>query len=1839
MMYRSRMWVVCWLFIVLSSTVYGQNILQPAQHGGDLNRSIDLRDPQAGTLRKTPVYVFDKQNPRHRSAIPLVRSCHTQESEADLHVLSPGGTESDSSFEFWMQQSIQQQQRSRGFFRFGPEELLTIPTVVHVIYASPIENISDAQVLSQIQVLNQDYRRQNPDQVATPREYRNIAVDTGIEFCLANLDPQGRPTNGIHRVSFGGAPFTERYLNEVIKPATSWDPNRYFNIWVCHLADNVLGFAQFPVSSGLSGVPSQRSSAATDGVVIHYSVFGTTGTVSPPFNRGRTATHEVGHWLGLRHVWGDGPCGVDDFCGDTPETAGPHYGCPPGSMGCQNVNAMIQNYMDYSDDGCMNLFTQDQKTRMRLVLQNSPRRGSLLTSRVCVPPLVPPIPAFAANVRQGCGPLRVSFQDRSEGKELSLQWTFPGASPSSSDKPNPSVVYRNPGVYPVSLRVTNAAGTRAITTEQYITVTAAGLGLPYDITLESGSPLPPTGFSFRNPDNDYTWAISERVGARGQSRRSLSINNFDNKLVHSADWLLLPVMNFTGETAPVLSFDLAYGAYGGQFSDTLGVFVSTGCGTLFRSIYYKGGEQLATVDRAVRVPFTPEEESWRTEQIDLRFLVGEPNVEIAFINFSGNGNDIYLDNIRLGAPLPLPPVPAFTASAQEICAGEFVEFRSTTPGASLEHIWSFPGATPASVVGTTPRVKYETAGKYDVILTVRGPGGERTVTRQAVLQVNGAPKLQIEGQRDICQGETLRLRASGAEQYEWMVGEERVQRGSQAELTFEPKADNVLLVIGEGAGCVSQQSLPIRVKRVRPLVITPATAEICAGEQLVLQATGATRYRWSAASIAAEASSGNLAVSPTQTTSYRVEGVTDDGCTLRAEATITVRESPTALDIVAPRLRICPGESVELQARGADAYRWSPTVGLNKSDGAEVLASPDVSTTYRIEGTNAFGCRNSRELRIEVIPFPEVQIRSLTPRICAGTSVTLQARGALRYDWLPHQLVQGQGAEVQAAPDQDQVFTVIGLNEAGCSDTAQVLVQVVQPEPIQIFASEPVVCPGAATTLSASGANDYRWVSSQSLSGSTGPSVIARPRSQETYRVTGRDRQGCMSSASVTIQVAAGGSPTADFRAEKTLTCAGEAVQFSSLSRHAVGFRWEFEGGEPAFSSEANPSIRFPREGSFTVRLEVLGCDRRTDRQERYNYLFITKPATISLNTADRVVCRGEQISMLASGLRTYEWSPSIGLDRAEGPSVMAMPLSTTTYTVKGIDQDGCTSTKKVTLEVVTPQEVVIFPAKASICKGDSVRLIARGALDYRWAAPGVASVGQASEIVVRPSKTMTYSLQAVDLNGCTYRREVVVEVADSLSLKLSADKMTICEGERVKLLATGAPVVNWRPAGFLSTATGSDIDAFPLQTTTFYAVGTSETGCRAEGAITLTVNPVSPVTVKAQDSVICPGQGTLLTATGGVNFTWSPATGLNQVRGPLVTAAPAQTTTYTVMRDGGACGASTQITVEVKAPEPLLLSPTTAKICRGDEVRLGVSGGTRYVWELAEGLSTIAGAEVRVKPSVTTQYVVRSLDTRNCELLGTATVVVSSSDFMEAASSASTVCAGEEVTLTASGAVSYVWAPEPSLLSDSGARVYAQPTIGTIYQVMGENEEGCRDTATVEVRVREFEADFLIQPDRIDLADGPGLVQFSGEIEGAKEYAWKFGERGSASDANPLHVFTQPGNHAIQFAASDGICVSRTEGVLVVENSSSIEEILDQGDIRLESAGNGMFRLTFRSPRKMYLRLRLLDASGTELLSGAIRPGPGPYAQDFDLRSYPVGEYYLRLSDGEMTETLAWKR
>lgn len=522
-----------------------------------------------------------------------------------------------------------------------------IPVVVHIIQETPINKIGMDRVMTQLRVMNEDFRKIT----GTPGD--GIGVDTGIEFCLASIDPNGCPTTGVNRI-VNRANARHDINNEMgLKSLIQWDPHKYLNIWVpVSISDNILGYAVFP--TWLAGSPER------DGIVVHGQYFGTDSTNYNNFYWGRTATHEVGHWLGLYHTFQGGCAGTDtsncasagDRVCDTPPVLEPNYGCPVKNSCTEtpvDLPDIIENYMDYSYGRCMNMFTQGQTDRMMYHLATyRPNLTSAanLAATGCdggASPFCTPVAAFESDVRIACVGETVNFSDFSSGPAVAWNWEFTGAVPAVSTQENPSVVYAAPGTYPVKLRVSNSAGADSLTQTTWIQVVN-----PQNIPLVEGfeSAGLPTDWSTVDLDSLVTWELSANASNSGS--QSYVSRNYINEGAGSWDDLITAPFSLSGVSGASLSFSHAYRRRVGLVSDSLIISVSTDCGSSWTEVWRNGGAYLSTVaGNLPSMEFVPDSSQWLDNVLDISAFAGNSNVKVRFRCLNFGGQSLYLDDINI----------------------------------------------------------------------------------------------------------------------------------------------------------------------------------------------------------------------------------------------------------------------------------------------------------------------------------------------------------------------------------------------------------------------------------------------------------------------------------------------------------------------------------------------------------------------------------------------------------------------------------------------------------------------------------------------------------------------------------------------------------------------------------------------------------------------------------------------------------------------------------------------------------------------------------------------------------------------------------------------------------------------------------------------------------------------------------------------------------------------------------------------------------------------------------------------------------------------------------------
>lgn len=599
--------------------------------------------------------------------------CGTVEHTANLYKKF-NRTPQPEAFEKWMnlrKQTLQQNNINR-----TQAEPYQIPVVVHIIHnGEPVgigTNISDEQVLSQINVLNNDFKRLNADANQTPPAFLPVAGSMNIQFVLARQAPNGTATSGIVRVKGNKTSYVES--DDVqLKAQSYWPSENYFNIWVCNLS-SLLGYAQFPISD-LEGLEEYQSEiAATDGVVISFDAFGSIDdgnfNLLSGFNKGRTLTHEVGHFFGLRHIWGDNSScsSTTDYVDDTPKQNDDTNGCPSHPQTSCSTTKMFQNFMDYTHDPCMNIFTQGQMARMRIVIENSIRRASLLNSLGLISPtggandvalrsILSPKPVSCSTDPA----LHIRFQNLGDTdlSNLQVSYSIDNGSAILSDHVLSPVAPFSYGEISIPISVT--------TGEHILAVSIASVNGEDDtnmadnelsgrFVISSFSEELPTRERFENTFDDR-WTILN-PNPIGTATWETAPTFYDQSLLlrHSGTysnepiWLVSPVLNLTNVFESNLRFDWSYLSTSSNLA-SLKLKYTTDCGETYLDLPAFSLSQTSE-------SYPPSsEEDWGTQVISLQSLVGFAQTRLAFVAYPSAGNSFYLDNIEFfigAASLKLP---------------------------------------------------------------------------------------------------------------------------------------------------------------------------------------------------------------------------------------------------------------------------------------------------------------------------------------------------------------------------------------------------------------------------------------------------------------------------------------------------------------------------------------------------------------------------------------------------------------------------------------------------------------------------------------------------------------------------------------------------------------------------------------------------------------------------------------------------------------------------------------------------------------------------------------------------------------------------------------------------------------------------------------------------------------------------------------------------------------------------------------------------------------------------------------------------------------------------------
>ncbi len=866
-------------------------------------------------------------------------------------------------------------------------------------------------------------------------------------------------------------------------------------------------------------------------------------------------------------------------------------------------------------------------------------------------------------------------------------------------------------------------------------------------------------------------------------------------------------------------------------------------------------------------------------------------------------------------------------------------------------------------------------------------------TAQITITVNPVPTVVANATTiTICNGDPVTLTGSGATSYTW-------DNGVTDGVPFNPSATTTYTVTGTTGGCSNTDQITVTVNPLPTVTANATTITICNGDPVTLTGSGATSYTWD------NGVTDGVPFNPSATTTYTVTGTDGNSCQNTAQITVTVNPLPTVTANAAPASTVCQGDPVTLTGGGATSYTWDNGV----TDG--LAFTPAGSLLYTVTGTDGNSCQNTDTITVSVISIPTVVANATTTTICNGDPVTLTGSGATSYTW-----DNGVTDGVPFNPGSTLTYTVTG-STGSCSNTDQITITVNPLPTVTANATSITICNGDPVTLTGGGATSYTWDNGVT------DGVPFNPSATTTYTVTGTDGNSCQNTAQITVTV--NPLPTVTANATNTTICDGDPVTLTG-------------GGATSYTWDNGVTDGVPFNPSATTTYTVTGTDGNSCQNTAQITVTVNPLPTVTATALpDTIVCLGDPVTLAGGGATSYTW------DNGVTDGVPFNPLVSTTYTVTGTDGNSCQNTAQINVTVVTlPVVTANAVPSATICQGDTMILNGGGATTYTWdngVTDGVAFV---------PAGTLLYTVTGTVGASCSNTDTITIFVNSLPTVTASSTDTVICQGDQITLTGTGGSSYTW------DNGVTDGVAFTPTGTTTYTVTGTDANTCSSTAQLTITVNPLPTINVTGTNS-ICNGDSTLLTATGGITYTWNTSDTT-----AVISVTPVTTTTYTATgTDANGCQNTGQITVTVLAPPNAAIAGTNSS-CSGDIVNLTASGGGTYVWDTGDTTTIIS-----VNPNDTTTYTLIAT-IGSCVDTTTFTVNVNPiPTVILTPNPDTTIMLGQSADLNAAGGTSYSWTPNNDLSCSTCPNPNATPDITTTYCVSVTNN-ACTDTSCVTVIV-----------------------------------------------------------------------------------------------------------------------------------------------------------------------------
>lgn len=553
------------------------------------------------------------------------------------------------------------------------------------------------------------------------------------------------------------------------------------------------------------------------------------------------------------------------------------------------------------------------------------------------------------------------------------------------------------------------------------------------------------------------------------------------------------------------------------------------------------------------------------------------------------------------------------------------------------------------------------------------------------------------------------------------------------------------------------------------------------------------------------------------------------------------------------------------------------------------------------------------------------------------------------YSWSPSATLNpSDSLATTASPSVTTTYTVTVTDGVGCTNTATSVVNITPAFTLTTNPASAIICNGASTNLSASGAVNYSWSPSASLNSSTGNTVSASPVTTTTYTITGSDNTGCVDTATVIVNLSP--NPIITSNPASTLICSGNNTTLTATG--GVSYSWS-----PSISLNTSTSSSVTASPGSTTTYTVTGANANGCTSNATSTVTVVNNPAIIISPTSLSICNGASDTITASGTNTFSWSPNTGISSNTEDTIVVNPTTTTTYTVTGTISSGCTAQQTIIVTVNNNPTININAIDPSICNGFSTGITAAGASQYTWSPSSGLNNITSSNVTASPTISTTYSVLGTDINGCTGTSDIAITVNTPFQVGISASDSIVCPGTTILLNGNSVQSYSWSPTG----GTGANTNTYsvsPTQSTTYTVIGTDINSCTSNITLAISVLDTPIINLQNTSGLICYGDSAKLTASGATSYTWLPSSSLTSSTGNLVYAFPTINTNYQVIAiDNNGCEGSKNIAVLIDSLPIASFSFTPLEGCEPLLVNFNNTSDNAVTYKWYFGDSTISNS------------------------------------------------------------------------------------------------------------------------------------------------------------------------------------------------------------------------------------------------------------------------------------------